>query len=234
MPGQTYGLWFDLPEGFTVWDLEQAPPERAAMLRSALDAADGIPPGQLDAFARLEEYSLARMAREGLAHQSSVCAVSDEGRLTTATLSVFVQDFERRDPRTFAADTIASLPPAGPTREISVVPLPCGDAIGTVEVLVSTMPGEAYGTGEDLSEPFVQAQMIVAFPYEHRIAIFVMSTPDLTCWADHVEIFGGICRTISFVPPAQRHIGDALAGDPTEGGPEDGRSGAGSIASVLG
>ncbi|MDI2130694.1 hypothetical protein [Yinghuangia seranimata] len=209
--GRHVPLWFELPEGFVAVDLDEDPETRDARVAemTARLAGDAATPDQVDLFVAGTGMGLARMRRAGLTHMSSLLATTEDGGLTTAMLTVMVTDSERPNPRTFARDNVGAFGDEGPSRQVGVVDLPCGEAIAVFELLESTTKGIMFGVAEDVVQCFAQAQVIVAFPQDMKIAVFTLATPDLENCDDLLAVFAEICKTITFTRPAERPDGTA-------------------------
>jgi hypothetical protein len=210
---KTLPLWFDVPAEFTRIDLAATPEERAAGLIEQLTQAipDASPEQRLH-LALAREAVIARMLEAGAVYAATLLARTDEAeppRLITAQFTVLVSGTDGTDTATLEA-TADRLSRDDIQRDVGMVALPAGEALGVIEDDQVTLPSSVFGEPGEETHRTRQAQLTLPFPDGKRLATFALSTECLTDWNDLLEIFAGIARTISFHPPGGGAITRAL------------------------
>jgi hypothetical protein len=211
-------LWFDVPGQFTEIDLAAEPEQRATSLAAQLARAlPGTTPEQRLHVALAQEAMIAQLLDAGAVYAATMLAQNeDDGppRMITAQFTVLVQDVDGAETPMLEASA-ERLQGEETPRDVGMVTLPAGKALGVIEDDEVSLPSSVFGKPEETTYYTRQAQLTLPFPDEKHLVTFCISTECLGDWTDLLEIFAGVARSVSFSP----HGGSAITRALNPGGP---------------
>ncbi|MEU6480719.1 hypothetical protein ABZ858_28340 [Streptomyces sp. NPDC047017] len=199
-------FWFELPAGFTAFDLGE--PSEARMLRMAeateLMFADATPEQRFGLVVS-GEYVLQTMIAAGAEHVSSCFVRMPDDELSQGTLCVLVERPERgpgrQDRPGSARRTAAQWRAMHPEAEVGLVMLPYGMAALCIDDQNVRIPGAFFGLDTPIPTTVRQLQLCVPLEKGPGSVLFVFTTEDVAHWSEYLDLLSGIMRSISADEP---------------------------------
>ncbi|MGW7419728.1 hypothetical protein ACWGJB_06610 [Streptomyces sp. NPDC054813] len=218
-------LWFELPPGFSQFQLTEDPESR--MLRMA-DATDAMFGATATAEQKLSlivsgEYVLQTMIAAGAEHVSSCLVRMPDGELSQGTLCVLVErpaaGPEHQDRQGSAKRTAAQWRELYSDAEVGLVMLPYGMTALCIRDQELQIPGAIFGLGDPVPATVREVQFCVPLQTGPGSALFVFTTQDTDPghWAAYLDMLSGIMRSLSTDEPEdERPSGRNPAAEGTE------------------
>ncbi|MFJ4920399.1 hypothetical protein [Streptomyces sp. NPDC088725] len=223
-PAGVPDFWFEIPPGFTEFDLDEDP--EARMLRMA-DATDSLfadaTPTQKFSLVVSSEYILQTMIAAGAEHVSSCLLRMPGDALSQGTLCVIVEQPDAgprsQDRQGSAKRTAAQWREFYPDAEVGLVMLPYGISALCIQDQDLLIPGALFDLDEPVPATVRQVQFCVPLKTGPGSVLFVFMTEDIDHWADYLEVLSGIMRSVSADEPRQEdnpEVGGAPNSEGTE------------------
>ncbi|MFJ3665787.1 hypothetical protein ACIPSE_04965 [Streptomyces sp. NPDC090106] len=224
-PAEVPDFWFELPPGFTEFDLAEEPVSRALRMTEAIDAmfatATATAEQKLSLIAS-GEYILQSMITAGAEHVSSCLLRMPDGELSQGTLCVLVERPETgpqvQDRKGAARRTAAQWHSLYPDAEVGMVMLPYGIAALCIREQQLCVPGALFGQESAISTTVKQAQFCIPTKIGPGSVLFVFMTEDTRHWAEYLEVLSGIMKSVSQEEPGTEQLSGA--GNPDAEGTE--------------
>ncbi|OWA06384.1 hypothetical protein B9W68_18135 [Streptomyces sp. CS227] len=212
-------LWFELPPGFTEFDLAEDAEARMLRMAESVEAVfTGATPAQRFSLVVSGEYILQTMIAAGAEHISSCLLRMPEDELSQGTLCVIVErpdvGPQNQDRQGTARRTAAQWRELYPDAEIGLVMLPYGISALCIRDQRLNVPGAFFGLDAPVPSTVRQAQFCVPLKTGPGSALFVFMTEDLKHWTDYLEVFSVIMKSVSTDEPLTEQVSVA---DRTEG-----------------
>lgn len=204
--GDVPDLWFELPPGFSEFDLEEDPEARMLRMAEAVDPlfADATP---LQKFSLVlsGEYALQTMITAGAEHVSACLLRMSDGKLSQGTLSVLVErpdaGPQSQDRQGSAKRTAVQWHERYPDAEVALIMLPYGPSALCIRDQELELPGVLFGLADPIPTTIRQVQFCVPLKTGPGSALFVFMTEDIEHWAEYLEVLSGIMKSVSVEEP---------------------------------
>lgn len=210
--GTNVPLRFTVPEQLHEVDLNENQLQRVQRTFEKLTASlRGAKQTEILAMVHAQEAMLAKLVQEGAVYVAQCIARSESNpaRLCVAQFSILVKEAFLRGPRPLA--TLASgLRTPGEPREIIFVHFPAGEGLVIGEELVVQPPADATGRHSSRTHQVRQAQIILAFPDQRRLAILGVSSESLEDWHHLTGVLNNIALSVSFAEQSENTIAARL------------------------
>lgn len=216
-------LWFELPPGFTEFDLDEDPEERMLRMAKAVDPlfADATPEQKFSLVVS-GEYILQTMIRAGAEHVSACLLRMPDGKLSQATLSVIVErpdaGPENQDRQGTAKRTAVQWRAQHPDAEVALIMLPYGPSALCIREQDLQLPGVLFGLDDPIPSTVRQVQFCVPLKTGPGSALFLFMTEDVEHWAEYLDVLSGIMKSVSADEPDGES--NPAADSPDAGGTE--------------
>ncbi|NUV76411.1 hypothetical protein [Streptomyces fungicidicus] len=199
-------LWFELPPGFTEFDLAEDAEARMLRMAESVEAVfSSATPTQRFSLVVSGEYILQTMIAAGAEHISSCLLRMPEDELSQGTLCVIIErpdvGPQNQDRQGTARRTAAQWRELYPDAEIGLVMLPYGISALCIRDQRLDVPGAFFGLDAPLPSTVRQAQFCVPLRTGPGSALLVFMTEDLRHWTDHLEVFSLIMKSVSTDEP---------------------------------
>ncbi|MEU6676438.1 hypothetical protein [Streptomyces sp. NPDC046925] len=228
-------LWFELPPGFTQFDLLEDPEERMLRMAEAVDPlfADAATPLQKFSLVISGEYALQTAIAAGAEHVSACLLRMPDGELSQGTLSVLVERPDTgprdQDRRGSARRTALQWREQHPDAEVALIMLPYGPSALCIQDRELELPGVLFGLDDPVPATIRQVQFCVPLSTGPGSALFLFMTEDREHWTEYLDLLGTLMQSVSTQEPADDGPDDRgpddrgpADGAPTDGGPADG------------
>ncbi|WP_306335013.1 hypothetical protein [Streptomyces sp. KL118A] len=217
-------FWFELPPGFTEFDLTEDPEARMLRMAEAVDPlfADATP---LQKFSMVlsGEYALQTMIAAGAEHVSACLLRMPDGGLSQGTLSVLVErpetGPEHQDRQGSARRTAVQWHEQHPDAEVAVIMLPYGPSALCIRDQDLQLPGVLFGLDDPIPATLRQVQVCVPLKSGPGSVLFVFMTEQLGYWDEYLKILGDIMKSVSADEPGRAGRPETHSG-PVPGGAE--------------
>ncbi|MEU8349670.1 hypothetical protein, partial [Streptomyces sp. NPDC048845] len=199
-------LWFELPPGFTEFDLEEDSEERMLRMADAVDLLfSGATPQQKFSFVVSGEYALQTMISAGAEHASASLLRTSDGKLSQATLCVIVErpDIgpESQDRMNTAKRTAVQWREQHPDADVGLIMLPYGPSAVCIGDRSLQLPGALFGLEKPVHSTVRQAQFCVPLKTGPGSALFVFMTEDIEHWGEYLGVLSAIMQSVSADEP---------------------------------
>ncbi|MEV6791832.1 hypothetical protein AB0M87_07490 [Streptomyces sp. NPDC051320] len=216
-------LWFELPPGFTEFDLGEDPEERMLRMVDAVDRLFAeVASEQKFGFVVAGEYALRTLIAAGAEHASSCLLRMPDGRLSQGTLCVIVENPvvgpEDQDRRGVATRTAIQWREQDPDAEVGLIMLPYGPAAVCIRDQDLRIPGGIFGLNDSIPTSTRQVQFCVPLRTSPGSALFTFMTEDVEHWAEYLEVVSGIMKSVSADEPDMESL--QVSDSPDAGGTE--------------
>ncbi|MFD4504531.1 hypothetical protein [Streptomyces sp. NPDC058457] len=210
-------LWFQLPPGFTPFQLDEDPESRMLRMAEATDVMFGVTATAEQKLSLIVsgEYILQTMIAADAEHVSSCLVRMPDGELSQATLCVLVErpaaGPQHQDRQSSAKRTAVQWRDLYPDAEVGLVMLPYGMTALCIHDQAILIPGAVFGLGDPVPATVRQVQFCVPLQTRPGSALFVFTTQDThpVHWAAYLDMFSGIMRSLSAdEPQGERRPGD--------------------------
>ncbi|MFJ3710697.1 MULTISPECIES: hypothetical protein [unclassified Streptomyces] len=199
-------LWFELPPGFTEFDLAEDPEERMLRMADAIDRlfVEATPVQKLSLVVS-GEYALQTLIASGGAHASSCLVRMPDGRLSQGTLCVMVESPdvgpEDQDRRGAAKRTAVQWSEQFPEAEAALIMLPYGPAALCIRDQDLQIPGAVFGLDTPTPALIRQVQFCVPLRTGPGSALFTFMTEDVDHWDEYLVVVATIMKSVSADEP---------------------------------
>ncbi|MDW4910939.1 hypothetical protein RB628_37895 [Streptomyces sp. ADMS] len=199
-------LWFELPPGFTEFDLDEDPEERMLRMAEAVDPLFAeATPEQKFSLVVSGEYILQTMIAAGAEHVSACLLRMPDGELSQATLCVIVErpdaGPENQDRQGTAKRTAVQWREQHPDAEVALIMLPYGPSALCIREQDLQIPGVLFGLDNPIPTTIRQVQFCVPLKTGPGSVLFVFMTEQIDHWAEYLEILSGIMKSVSADEP---------------------------------
>ncbi|MET7357663.1 hypothetical protein ABZS76_04365 [Streptomyces sp. NPDC005562] len=199
-------LWFELPPGFTEFDLAEEPEERMLRMAEAVDPMfAGASPLQKFSLVISGEYALQTMIAAGAEHVSACLLRMPDGELSQGTLSVLIERPEAgpqdQDRRGAARRTAVQWREQHPDAEVALIMLPYGPSALCIRDQELELPGVLFGLDDPIPTTIRQVQLCVPLSTGPGSALFLFMTEDREHWTEYLDVLSGIMKSISTDEP---------------------------------
>lgn len=199
-------LWFELPSGFTEFDLEEDPEERMLRMAETVDPifGDGTP---LQKFSLVisGEYALQTMISAGAEHVSACLLRMPDGELSQGTLAVLIErpgdGPQDQDRQGAAKRTAVQWREQHPDAEVALIMLPYGPSALCIRDQELELPGVLFGLADSIPTTIRQVQFCVPLSTGPGSALFLFMTEDREHWTEYLDVLSGIMKSISTQEP---------------------------------
>ncbi|MEV0111969.1 hypothetical protein AB0H77_01755 [Streptomyces sp. NPDC050844] len=195
-------FWFDLPLGFSEFDLDEDSEDRMLRTAEAIDPlfADATPV-QKFSLVLSGEYALHTMLKAGAEHISTCMYRMTDGKLSQGTLAVFIErptvGPEVQDRTGSARRTAEQWHALYPDAEAAVVMLPYGPSALCIRDQDLMLPGALCGLDESVPTTIRFVEVCVPLRTGPGSALFLFMTEDREHWDDYLQILSGIMKSVS-------------------------------------
>lgn len=199
-------LWFELPPGFTEFDLQEDPEARMLRMTEAVDPLfAGATPLQKFSLVISGEYALQTMIAAGAEHVSACLLRMPDGELSQGTLSVLIErpgvGPQDQDRRGSARRTAIQWREQHPDAEVALIMLPYGPSALCVRDQELDLPGVLFGLDYSIPTTIRQVQFCVPLSTGPGCALFVFMTEDREHWSEYLDVLSGIMKSVSTQEP---------------------------------
>lgn len=203
---QAPDFWFELPPGFTEFDLDEDSEARLLRMAEAVDPLfANATPEQKFSLVVSGEYALQTMIAAGAAHVSACLLRMSDGELSQGTLSVIVESPktgpEKQDRQGTAQRTAALWHEQYPDAEVSLIMLPYGPSAVCIRDQDLQLPGALCGLPDTTLTMIRQVQVCVPLRDGPGSVLLIFMTQDVGHWAEYLEVLTGILRSVSTDEP---------------------------------
>ncbi|MEV2253141.1 hypothetical protein AB0I94_21600 [Streptomyces sp. NPDC050147] len=200
-------LWFELPPGFTQFDLLEVPEERVLRMAEAVDSlfAGAATPLQKFSLVISGEYALQTAIAAGAEHVSACLLRMPDGELSQGTLSVLVEGPDvgpqEQDRQGSARRTALQWREQYPDAEVALIMLPYGPSALCIRDQELELPGVLFGLDDPIPTTIRHAQFCVPLSTGPGSALFLFMTEDREHWTEYLDLLGGIMKSVSTQEP---------------------------------